>query len=137
VNLLQRIVETVLFYHPAVWWLSRRLRIERELCADDLAVQATGKRLEYAQALEQIAGERLADIRPALAAFLRGENGVRLLQRVRNVLKQSPEERSRLWPAGLAALALPLGLWAAAAWNSAAVADDEDHSDQFRVAPGF
>lgn len=126
VNLLQRLVETVLFYHPAVWWLSRRLRIERELCADELAVAATGKRLEYAQALEQIAGERLADIRPALAAFLRGENEMRLLQRVRNVLKQSPEERSRLWPAGLAALALPLGLWAAAAWNNAAVADDEE-----------
>jgi beta-lactamase regulating signal transducer with metallopeptidase domain len=44
VNLLQRMVETVLFYHPAVWWLSRRLRMERELCADELAVSATGKR---------------------------------------------------------------------------------------------
>ena len=32
VNLLQRLVETFLFYHPAVWWLSRRLRIDRELC---------------------------------------------------------------------------------------------------------
>ncbi len=126
VNLLQRMVETVLFYHPAVWWLSRRLRIERELCADELAVAATGKRLEYAQALEHIAGKRLADIRPALAAFLRGENDMRLLERVRNVLDQSPNERSRLWPAGLAALALPLGIWAAAAYNSTALADDEE-----------
>ncbi len=126
VNLLQRMIETVLFYHPAVWWLSRRLRIERELCADELAVAATGKRLEYAQALEHIAGKRLADIRPALAAFLRGENDMRLLQRVRNVLEQSPTERSRLWPVGLAALALPLGIWAAAAYNSTVLADDDD-----------
>ena len=73
VNLLQRIVETLLFYHPAVWWLSRRLRIERELCADELAVAATGKRLVYAQALEQVAHWRQAEVRPALAAFLRGE----------------------------------------------------------------
>ena len=75
--------------------------------------------------LEHIAGERLADIRPALAAFLRGENDMRLLQRVRNVLEQPPHERSRLWPAGLAALALPLGLWAAAAWNASAIASDD------------
>ena len=72
-NLLQRIAETLLFYHPAVWWLSRRLRIERELCADELAVGITGDRLNYARALEHIASQRQADIRPALAAFLRGE----------------------------------------------------------------
>ena len=60
VNLFQIAVETLLFYHPAVWWLSRRLRIEREMCADELAVAATGKRLQYAQALEQIAGEQQA-----------------------------------------------------------------------------
>src|SRR4029453_5895889 len=38
VNLLQSTVEALLFYHPAVWWLSRRMRAERELCCDDLAV---------------------------------------------------------------------------------------------------
>jgi hypothetical protein len=108
-----------------VWWLSRRLRIERELCADELAVMATGKRLEYAQALEQIAGERQADIRPALAAFLRGETDMRLLQRVRNVLSQPTSERSRLWPAGIIALVLPIGLWAAAAISGVAIADDD------------
>jgi hypothetical protein len=35
-NLLQRLVETLLFYHPAVWWLSRRVSVQREMCADDL-----------------------------------------------------------------------------------------------------
>ena len=126
VNLLQRIVETLLFYHPAVWWLSRRLRIERELCADELAVAATGDRVAYVQALEHIASGQQADIRPALAAFLRGETDMRLLQRVRNVLGKPTEERSRLWPAGVIALALPLGMWAAATVGGVAVADDDD-----------
>jgi beta-lactamase regulating signal transducer with metallopeptidase domain len=125
VNLLQRIVETLLFYHPAVWWLSHRLRIERELCADELAIAATGKRLEYARTLEQIASDKRAEIRPALAAFLRGETNMRLLERVRNVLGQPSAERTRIWPAGLLALALPLGLWAASAFNGPVVADDD------------
>ena len=74
VNLLQRLVESVLFYHPAVWWLSSRLRRERELCCDALAVAATGERLAYAEALQLTAEltARLASVdgRPALAAGL-------------------------------------------------------------------
>src|SRR5207237_1869978 len=38
VNLLQTLVETVFFYHPAVWWLSNQVRNEREICCDDIAV---------------------------------------------------------------------------------------------------
>ena len=51
VNLVQTAIETLLFYHPAVWWLSRRIRHERECCCDDLAVAACGNRLSYARAL--------------------------------------------------------------------------------------
>lgn len=126
VNLLQRIAEAVLFYHPAIWWLSRRLRQERELCADALAVAATGRRLEYAEALEQVARWHQADVGPALAAFMRGEKNMRLLERVRNVLGiNAAGEGSRLWPAGLVILALPLGLWALSLGLNTAVADDE------------
>jgi beta-lactamase regulating signal transducer with metallopeptidase domain len=136
VNLLQRIAEAVLFYHPAVWWLSRRLRQERELCADALAVAATGRRLQYAEALEQVARLRQADVGPALAAFMRGGKNMRLLERVRNVLGLGAAgDRSRLWPAGLVILALPLALWALSLGLNAAVADDErDDDDRPRVA---
>ena len=141
VNLLQRIAEAVLFYHPAVWWLSRRLRQERELCADALAVAATGRRLEYAEALEQVARLRQADVGPALAAFMRGGKNMRLLERVRNVLgcnvlgQGAAGDRSRLWPAGLVILALPLALWALSLGLNAAVADDErDDDDRPRAA---
>jgi beta-lactamase regulating signal transducer with metallopeptidase domain len=132
INLLQRIAETLLFYHPAVWWLSRRLRIERELCADELAVAATGNRLVYAQALEQVAHWRRAEVRPALAAFLRGESNMLLLERVQNVLGVAVPARrdSRLWPAGIIALALPLGMWALSIGLPAAVADDEQERDK-------
>jgi beta-lactamase regulating signal transducer with metallopeptidase domain len=50
-NLLQISVETLLFYHPAVWWLNRRIRSEREQCCDEMAVALCGNALEYARAL--------------------------------------------------------------------------------------
>ena len=54
VNLLQTIVETLLFYHPAVWWLSQRIRVEREHCCDDIAIAVCGDPLGYAQALAEL-----------------------------------------------------------------------------------
>jgi len=55
VNFLQVLIETLLFYHPAVWWLNRRIRAERELCCDEIAVSLTGDRLEYARTLARMA----------------------------------------------------------------------------------
>jgi beta-lactamase regulating signal transducer with metallopeptidase domain len=51
VNLFQVCVETLLFYHPAVWWLNKRIRAERENCCDDIAVEICGNAVEYARAL--------------------------------------------------------------------------------------
>ena len=51
VNVAQIAVETVLFYHPAVWWLNRVIRAERENCCDDTAIALCGNRVEYARAL--------------------------------------------------------------------------------------
>ncbi len=55
VNVLQMLAETLFFYHPAVWWASRRIRVERELCCDDIAVDACGDAVGYAQALTKVA----------------------------------------------------------------------------------
>jgi beta-lactamase regulating signal transducer with metallopeptidase domain len=54
VNLLQRIVESLLFFHPVTWWISRRVRVERENCCDDLAAVGCG-RFEYAAAMLRMA----------------------------------------------------------------------------------
>jgi beta-lactamase regulating signal transducer with metallopeptidase domain len=54
VSLLQGAVETLLFYHPAVWWVSHRLRVEREMCCDDEAIAACGNPVRYARALADL-----------------------------------------------------------------------------------
>jgi beta-lactamase regulating signal transducer with metallopeptidase domain len=64
VNLLQMMIETLLFYHPAVWWLNKRIRSEREFCCDEIAISLTGHRVEYAKVLALMAEWEKA---PALA----------------------------------------------------------------------
>jgi beta-lactamase regulating signal transducer with metallopeptidase domain len=60
VNLFQVAVETLLFYHPAVWWLSKRVRAERENCCDDVALSVCGNPAEYARALALMEEWRVA-----------------------------------------------------------------------------
>src|SRR5262249_61512628 len=80
VNLLQTAVETLLFYHPAVWWISRRLRIERENCCDDLAVEVTGNARAYARALVGL--EQIRSARPAFAVAANGGTTLARLARL-------------------------------------------------------
>lgn len=111
VNLLQKAVETLLFYHPAVWWVGRRIRAERENCCDDLAVAICGDAVVYARALvelETLAAGRAPQV--ALAA-----TGGSLLDRVKRLLHA--ERVARRSPgAGLAAVLVVLVL--ATAWLS-------------------
>jgi beta-lactamase regulating signal transducer with metallopeptidase domain len=81
INLLQILVETIFFYHPAVWWLSRRIRVEREYCCDDLVVRLLGNRVEYGRALLAIEGQRRQN--PILAV---GAADGSLLARVRRIV---------------------------------------------------
>src|SRR5215472_2342318 len=67
INILQSVAESLLFYHPAVWWVSRHIRAERELCCDDLAVSLTGDALTYARALAQLESYRPAHLQTAMA----------------------------------------------------------------------
>lgn len=89
VNLLQSVVEVLYFFHPALWWLSARIREEREHCCDDLAVALCGGNGRIlAQALARVEELRLAQTAyqtPALAMAL-ATNRHKLLHRVRRVL---------------------------------------------------
>ncbi len=131
INLFQRILESLFYYHPAVWWLSHRVRVERELCCDELAVRATGERVIYASALEQAGRDLLGTSSLAFAAPFTGEPKMNLLHRVRNVLGLAPsDQRGRCWPAGLLLALLPLAVWIVASGlttepSSQALADDE------------
>ena len=60
VNLFQVAVESLLFYHPAVWWLGKRIREERENCCDDAAVAVCGSPVTYALALARLAESHVA-----------------------------------------------------------------------------
>lgn len=81
VNLLQLLVEMLLFYHPVVRWISQDARRERELCCDDSAVCACGDALHYAHALTD-----LADIRASDMHFAVGLNGGDLALRVERLI---------------------------------------------------
>ncbi len=111
VNLAQSVIETVLFYHPAVWWVSRQVRQEREHCCDDLAVAVCGDREGYARAL--VGMERLRHPVPLLAVRA---NGGSLVMRVRRLL--SPDimhaEPAPRWVASVIALSTALTIGAAA-----------------------
>jgi beta-lactamase regulating signal transducer with metallopeptidase domain len=109
----QRLAETLLFYHPAVWWLSSRLSAEREICCDQQAVAVTGGRMDYATALERAAARALLSAPSASLAF-GGRAGGRAttLERVRNVLGVAPARPALGWASGAAALAVLATLFA-------------------------
>ncbi len=81
INLAQIMVETLLFYHPMVRWISRCVRDERETCCDDLVVEACGNRVQYAKALANLETMRGSGLEPSLAA-----TGGQLLQRIERIV---------------------------------------------------
>ena len=99
INLLQTIAEALLFFHPAVWWVSRRIRQEREHCCDDAAIEVAGEATAYAEALMALASWREREFQPSLGAA-KGS----LLLRIRRLLSvaddDEPSGRRRTRPAG-------------------------------------
>jgi uncharacterized protein (TIGR03435 family) len=124
VHILQRVVETVLFYHPGVWWVSSHMRTERELCCDDIAVSVTGDAVVYARALAEFDSARF--IQPAIVAA----NGGSVARRIARLLGQS--STSGLATSGTATVqALMLLLLGVGAW---AVFGQTATRPQFEVA---
>jgi beta-lactamase regulating signal transducer with metallopeptidase domain len=80
VNVFQIFVETLLFYHPAVWWLNKRIRAEREHCCDETAVTVCGDPVQYARALTLMEEWRSAP------AFAMAANRGPLTERIIRVL---------------------------------------------------
>ena len=120
VNLLQTLVETLLFYHPAVWWVSKQIRIERENCCDDLAVSLCGDPILYAEALAE-----LEQLREAHTNLVMAANGGSLLHRIKRLLGGAPSHAGRApgWLAGAVSVAVLVtmgGIVAAALGREAA-----------------
>ncbi|MFT5200352.1 MAG: beta-lactamase regulating signal transducer with metallopeptidase domain, partial [Planctomycetota bacterium] len=91
INAIQVVLETILFFHPAVWWLSKQMRIEREYCCDQAAVQLAGDPKLLAQALASMEALRIQLPNPD---FVLAANGGPLMQRITRILGLRPNRRS-------------------------------------------
>lgn len=120
VNLFQVAAEMLLFYHPAVWWVSRRIRLEREVCCDRAALAACGEPASYARALTMMEEWRAA---PSMTmAANRGP----LTERVFRLLGlQGTSSRSRVAAVSVSILSVAAALFAGYVFVAAAQAASE------------
>ena len=112
-NTLQAAVETLLFFHPAIWWLGARVRVERERACDDLAMQATGDRAVYVRAMTNAAEHAK---RHALALAAANGRSSEFVSRMRRLLQPAAPQRVAthvsclaIWAMLVHLLVLPLG----------------------------
>ncbi len=108
VTLVQRVVEAILFFHPFVHWVSRRLSVERELCCDRAALADGKSPADYVRTL--------LDLTSASSRLSSGATVVDLRQRAYRLLerKDPPPMFTRLSLSMLIAIVL----LAAFAWTS-------------------
>jgi beta-lactamase regulating signal transducer with metallopeptidase domain len=86
INLVVSCVESLYYFHPAMWWLTSQIKAEREHCCDDLAIEATGRPLQYAQSL--VAVQEMALTAPRLAMqFAAKEKKSKFFLRVNRLIK--------------------------------------------------
>ena len=120
VNVFQVVAEMFLFYHPAVWWVSRRIRIEREVCCDHEALAACGEPVSYARALTMMEEWRAAP------AMLMAANRSPLAERVLRLLgTHGTSARSRVAGVGASVLGVAIALFAGSVLVAAAETTDE------------
>lgn len=114
-NILQTIAETLFFFHPAVWWINARIRHERELCCDDMALTVCPNPITYASALYRLEEHRSRHLRLAMALDGHAPHST-LLMRIARILGEPmtriPSTRLRPFSlvaasAGLIALLVP------------------------------
>lgn len=86
INLLVSCIESLYYFHPAMWWLTAQIRAEREHCCDDLAIKATGQPIQYAQSL--VAVQEMTMMAPRLAMQFAGkEKKSRFFLRVNRLIR--------------------------------------------------
>ena len=134
INYLQRLVETLFFFHPLVWWLSNRVTTEREACCDHLAVSVTGQPMEYVETLARVSRDTdFANFNFQFGTAFSGEKNMNLLRRAKLILEPNQVES----PASFRSLSLILGVGLMAIYGSfaycattnpaALAAQDQDH----------
>jgi bla regulator protein blaR1 len=133
INLIQSFIETVFFYHPAIWWISNQIREERENCCDDLTIEICKDVLAYSKALYNL--QHIKDNHPELALAANG-NDNQLLRRI----KRMNGEKSKLSYGGRFAALLFLFVFVAAVFifsSSAASSKTKNINEASFVNPIF
>jgi len=119
VNFCQMLIEAIFFFNPAVWWISKQTRFEREACCDKAGVAATGQRIRYAEVLADWT-QRLrstnADIAVPAMGFGKADDSGGMLERVRRIVIAGHRPRLTVsWYIAaitlLVSLAIIVGLW--------------------------
>ena len=140
VNLLQRLIEVVLFFHPAVWYVSRRVSAERENACDDLVLSVGWPRIAYADALLHMAEfcAGAAGLPPQSKAALAASGGgpSQFKRRVLRLLEIDDAPRLRLSRAGAVSLATAAILVFLAPTLIPAVAQKASQSADTKSDPG-
>ena len=104
-NLLQRIIESLLFFHPVVWFLSHRLSAEREICCDDLVIRSGHQPMNYAGALLRMAELCAATKQWSPIAVAATGTDVSLLEtRILRLLEEPARTKLRLTRVGILGL---------------------------------
>lgn len=83
-NIFQSIVETILFFNPFIWWITKNIRLEREHCCDDLVIASQVQPLQYAKALVALEEYRLTVNALAMAA---ADNKQHLFHRIKRIME--------------------------------------------------
>ena len=139
VNVAQCVVETLLFYHPAAWWMSSQIRREREFAADAAVLEMfEDSHVTYARALANLEEIRLRTNQqtPRYATAANGGNFMQRIQRILQIKTEASGANSA-WTAGLALLLTSAFLLAVFSFTSSDLVNAQSRSGGKKLAIGF
>lgn len=108
-NLIQLLVESIFYYHPAIWWISNKIRMEREHCCDDIALSICKNEVLYAKSLYQILQIKSAD-NQSIAMALVGSKKHELLNRIKRILNHTQNRNTMVEKISVTGIVLALGI---------------------------
>ncbi len=117
INIIQTVIETILFFNPFVWLISKQVRREREHCCDDMVLAYTEDALPYAKALASLEMYRQNNNQLTLAA---AGNKHQLFNRIKRIMEMKKNTTS--YPQVMLTICIMLGLAISLVWLSPAIA---------------
>lgn len=123
-NIFQSIVETILFFNPFIWWISKNIRLEREHCCDDLVIASKVQPLHYAKALVALEEYRLTVNAMAMAA---ADNKQHLFHRIKRIMEMKTKNINYTQKL-LAVMIIAVGL-VSIAWLNPSARNKEEKKD--------